>query len=278
MILNAKCLIRACEELGVSYKQLDKFGNFVAVGKKPHYFVNFSTPLNDQGAVLICRDKGFCHDALKDVVNMPETLQFLDPKVGSEFKQYAVHSSEKEIANEVLESLDLPVVVKPGRGALSNNVELCRSRRDVIKAFKQIFSRKLPYSYVALAQQYIDPEKEYRVITAGGKVKIVYEKAKTEVAKGNNVMNPRFWEGSKSVDIDEGEEIFSRLQEFVQPAIDQIDLGWGAMDILLDKKGELWFLEINDSPKFEFYVEHNGEDKLVEVYKEAVQSLTLLDS
>ncbi|MBP6257268.1 hypothetical protein KA405_06350 [Patescibacteria group bacterium] len=56
------------------------------------------------------------------------------------------------------------------------HVYKCNSKDDIVSAIESIFTQDNMYDYVILAQEYIEIQREYRVIVYNNKVQIVYYK------------------------------------------------------------------------------------------------------
>jgi glutathione synthase/RimK-type ligase-like ATP-grasp enzyme len=272
MLENIKCLINACDEIGVPYKALDSNKNFIAIGfRKKHFFVNTTTPFNSQDVAAIANDKEFTYLLLKDAVQMPKTIGYVDPYVPEKFWEYRKEESLEEIADRTLEDFRLPVVIKRNSGSFGRNVFLCSDRKEIISAISKVFNHKsLYYDRVVLAQEKIESNREYRVVVIAGVVELVY---------ATNFANVKFAKNSASfptADILESQsENFQRIQEFIRPVFSLLDLRWGGLDVILDKNGKLWLIEINARPHFNLFIQKNGNRQIIDLYKKALEKFLI---
>ena len=273
MITNIKCLTQACDELGISYQFLDDNKNFVGVGDKyKYYFVNTRTPFNEESVARICKDKYFSYLLLKDVINTPKTDSFLDPGTKEEYLQYLKEPTQEDIVKNILHNYTLPVVVKRNTGAQGVNVFLCRSEGEVKDAVATIFDKESKnYDYVALVQQYIELETEFRVVVYDQEIQFVYEKDIKNASFVDN-LSPLHWRGAQAILI-KNEEFIQKLDQFIKPIYKKFNLNYAGFDIGLDKSGNLWLIEINTHPGFGYFVKDNGEDELVGMFKRILNSL-----
>ena len=69
------------------------------------------------------------------------------------------------IENKILKEFELPVIIKRNRGATGKNVFLCQKEENMADYVNRIFNiNNKNYDYVALAQEYIKIDCEYRAI------------------------------------------------------------------------------------------------------------------
>ncbi len=273
MLKNTHCLIIACDELRIPYSVIDQNKNFITIGEKNKFsFVNTATPFNRQDVASIASDKEFTYMLLRKAISMPRTEGYVNPFVEKKYKGYSKYSSYDEISEEIEKNFHFPVIIKPNSGSFGINVSLAESCGEVTQALGKIFNKhSLYYDNVALAQEKIDSKKEYRVVVVGGEVELIYEtnfaNVKFSKDKAKKVLEAKIVKGASLE--------FKKIQEFVGPLFGVLDLVWGGLDIILDKSDKLWLLEVNSKPHFDFFIKHNGEEKIVELYKKALQILPI---
>jgi len=75
---------------------LDKNQNSIKIESltKNLIFINSSTSLNSEAVSKICKDKSFTYQILSKKINMPKTLDFLDPNVNHQYSYYLEFKSE----------------------------------------------------------------------------------------------------------------------------------------------------------------------------------------
>ena len=257
MIVNIQCLTKACDLLAIPYRFLDKNRNFVAVGNTPVYFSNCSTPWNSEEVAHICKDKEFAYDLLSDVVTMPKTRGYFDP-FRRDYKEYIQFDSIDVIAKDIVNSFALPCVIKRNAGSRAKNVFVCSTETEIEAALRTVFDQQSKeYDFVALAQAYIQPARELRVVTLNKKVVFVYD-----------------WSNEYTI-IGKDSELFKKIEQFVAPIFTNLDLNWSGLDIIVDEHGKLHLIELNSKPCFEKFVENKGDKEIVEIYKKMLASLSL---
>lgn len=265
---NAKCIRLACENLKIKHSFFDNNKNVIAVYlDKPYFFVNCSTPFNDESTSRICKDKDFSYKILKDVIRMPKTISFYDPnREGNEHQIYIKEKNCKEITDKILKNFSFPIIIKRNFGAQGKNVFLCENKRKVLKALSNIYNKKTSgYDYIALAQKYIEVNKEYRVIVFDKEILLVYEKDISNAKfKGN--ISPLHYENSKSIQVTD-KKLISEISQFIKPIFEKINLKYTGLDIVIDKKNKFHLIELNTTPGFSHFIESNGEEEIIKVYE-----------
>lgn len=176
---NIKCLVEACNNLGIKYEWVDKESNFLRImlcGVWEYFRIN-KTPFNSEVVYSICKDKMHTFHLLSNTVRMPDTISFLDWKIDEKYRKYLKHPTEESVIREIKNKFTFPLIVKQNSGALGQNVFLCRDREETVNAINEIFnSGSKYYDYIALAQQFIDTKEEYRLICAFGKPVMTYKR------------------------------------------------------------------------------------------------------
>lgn len=272
--VNIRCLRAACDKLGIPYTMHDAYGNFVSVDlEKPYFFVNAATPFNSSAVDKICKDKEFSWRLLHDTVTMPKTKGYFDPHPASdEYAGYVKEESSELIADDIINEFSLPVIIKMNSGQKGKNVFLCEDRVEILTALTSIFDHTSPaHDYVALAQDYIQPKKEYRVIVFRKEIVLAYEKDISGATFIGN-LSPLHYENAKAVLINDP-ELIGRMQNTIDPIFNLLDLEFGGIDIILGTDDSLHVIELNTHPGFTYFVKDNEEEVLVEMYTKILQEL-----
>ena len=263
MEAHIACIVRACERLRIGFRYVDKNENYVIVEDRFHFQLN-RTPFNTESMAGLCKDKEHQYELLHELVRMPKTAGYLDFNVPASYRQYVTHESIERIVQSVEEAFGLPVVVKRNKGALGNNVFLCRTSVDVQAALRKIFDRNSSqYDYVALAQEYIRPQRELRVVCFEGEPLLSYERYGTSREFG-----VRYWEteGAAAIDLASDDIDWAVSREF-RPALELPGLDFVALDVIVDATGEMYLIELNSAPQFNNYIRHNGRDSVISMYE-----------
>jgi len=265
---HIKYIVQVCEEYGLKYTFKDQNHNFLEVNKKGQKlsFVNSATSLNSEAVARISKDKSFSYQILKNVINSPKTIDFLDPFSSPEFLKYAKTKNYEDTATEILKTFELPVILKPNSKTQGINVSKCDSYEEILAAVTKIFNpNSADYDYVLLAQEYLQIKSEYRVIVFQKEIAFVYLKDTSEATFQGN-LSPLHWLNSKASLVDES-TFLAQIQEFINPIFDEIDLVFGGLDMVLDQDGKLWLIEINTQPGFEKFLTTNDPTPVLEMYK-----------
>jgi glutathione synthase/RimK-type ligase-like ATP-grasp enzyme len=273
-LANTRCIHLACERLGIKHRFYDDNDNFVAVYlDKPYFFVNCSTPFNNDGIHKISKDKEFSYRLLRDHIAMPKTAGFFDPNpIDGDNKVYAKQADVREVAESILKRFSLPVVVKMNSGSQGKNVFLCGDERGVADALKRIYDKGyFLYDYVALAQDYIKIRREYRVVVFEREILLVYEKDISNARFSGN-LSPLHYENAKAVYLDDA-ALTSKIADFIRPMFEVFDVQFVGLDIAIDENGKMFLLETNVHPGFSYFVRDNGEGKLVDMYEKILAKM-----
>lgn len=265
MLSNLKCLITACKILNLEYEFTDDNHNVIKVLKdKGMYFVNCATPFNTQSVGSICDDKDFTFQLLNSCINMPFTADYQDPTT-STYAEYIKFGDIDLIVTDISHKFKFPMILKKNRGSGGDNVFLCENINDVQCNLIEIFnSNSKNYDYIALAQEYIKPKVEYRVIVCNKKIQFVYEKNITGATFIGNY-SPLHYVNSHAILI--RDEVFVKnVQDFVNPIFNLLELNYGGLDLIVDDHNKMWLIEINSRPGFGHYLMHNPLDEVVSMY------------
>lgn len=265
---NIKCLIQASKQLGINYQFIDEEQNFVALNISGHliYFKISVTPFNPDIFSEICKDKMHSYELLHSVVHMPKTLQFLDYNTDEKYKKYLKYSSENAIIRKIEETFAYPLIIKRNKGSLGINVYLCQNMTDTREALQNIFEQKSKhYDYVALAQEFVPTQKEYRLVCVYGKPMLAY-------FRGNATdFNQQYWEKGEVATLITNQDLIEQLYQFVKPIFSVLDIPWVGFDIIKGKDNQFHLIELNSTPKFEHIIESSGEEAVIQMYAKALQ-------
>ncbi|MDZ8035183.1 ATP-grasp domain-containing protein [Nostoc sp. DedSLP04] len=274
MLDNVSLLLKACENLNISYEILHPSENLVKIklNSKQHYFCNYSTPLLNQAVAHLLKDKEYTYHVLNKKVKLPRTLGFLSPFCDIKYKIYLKFPTIQDIVLEIKENFETPVIIKRNSGASGHNVFLSKNLDEIETALKEIFTINHKYDYVALAQEFIQIKSEYRAIFLNKELVLLYEKDITD-AKFIGNLSPLHWDGAKAKYINDP-QILSEIANFAQPVFEELDLDYGGFDIVLDRDNQYWLIEINSHPNFGIFIRDNGEEHVLKIFEKMLVSLT----
>ncbi|MDZ8070278.1 MAG: ATP-grasp domain-containing protein [Nostoc sp. DedQUE08] len=273
MLDNVSLLLKACENLNISYEILHPSENLVKIklNSKQHYFCNYSTPLLNQAVAHLLKDKEYTYHVLNKKVKLPLTVGFLSPFCDIKYKIYLKFPTIQDIVLEIKENFETPVIIKRNSGASGHNVFLSKNLDEIETALKEIFTINHKYDYVALAQEFIQIKSEYRAVFLNKELVLLYEKDITD-AKFIGNLSPLHWDGAKAKYINDP-QILSEIANFAQPVFEELDLDYGGFDIVLDRDNQYWLIEINSHPNFGIFIRDNGEEHVLKIFEKMLVSL-----
>ncbi len=275
MNANLECLTAACEALGMHYESFHPSGNAmtVSVGSRERLFVNWTTPLNSQAVSRLCRDKEYAFHYTRKLIRTPYCKGYLNPEVENRYRRYLERETIPEIVDAINGEFETPVIVKRNAGSGGSNVFLCADEAEITRSIEKIFDQQHKhYDFVALAQKYIPPVREYRAIFLRGELMLLYEKDVSMGAFLGN-LSPLHWENAKAVKVTDS-DLLTRIQRFLTPLCRIPDLQFGGADIILGKDDELWLIEINPGPSFAIYIRDNGPEAVIELYRRMLKGFS----
>ena len=275
MLNNIKLLLKACQELNINYEILHRHQNLVRIRlkQKYYYFVNYSTPFNSKSVTEIFKDKEYTYELLKNTVKIPKTIGFLSPFCAEKYQKYLDYKTIEAIEKRILNEFELPVIIKRNRGTTGKNVFLCEKQEEITGYIERIFDIKnKDYDYVALAQEYIKIEHEYRAIFFEHKLVLLYEKDKSDAQYTGN-LSPLHWEGAKARHITNA-NLISSMENFVQPIFQELPVNYAGFDITIDKNGAYWLIEINSAPNYDIFTRDNDKEIIVKMFQAMLKGLT----
>lgn len=273
MLNHIKAIIKACDKLNLEYNILHKSQNVLEIKtpKQNLLFTNGITPFNSESVANICRDKDFTYTLFHNDLHLPKTVSFFDPNGGEEYKSYIEFESNQIICEQITNQFSFPVIVKRNSGSQGKNVFKCNSKKDILKALELIFDKQSnQYDYVALAQEFVNIKREFRVILFQSKIMLVYEKIINN-AKFVGNLSPLHWEESKSEVITD-KVLIKRIQESIKSMSKFPDFQYIGLDIVIDYKDKFWIIELNSHPGYTKFLEDNDEKHLANMFEKILKN------
>ncbi len=265
METHIKCLTQACDNQHIKYQYLDNEKNCIKVALgEGLLFQQNRTPFNTEVIASICKDKEHTYQLLHKQIAIPKTIGFLDFNTHDHYQKYVNYPSMQAIIDKIEHEFSYPLVIKKNSGALGVNVFLCHDREMVKAALNDIFNRNsCSYDYIALAQEYIQPQKEFRVVFFRKELLLCYQRVSENKAFGT-----RYWDTNKgqALHINDPEEL-STLTQFIQPALELPGLTYVGFDIIKNSQGKYRLLEMNSGPKYNNYIQSCGEEEIIALYE-----------
>lgn len=145
--------------------------------------------------------------------------------------------------DEILKHLSFPFVLKEPIGSKGEQVFLCTEDNfdNVIKINKEY-----------LAQELIDYESDYRIHVAGRKTFCPYERTAPD---GDFRANVSIGGSMSRI----SEDLSESLSSLAVQAVEALGMDYGGVDILKDKKGNLFVVEFNPNPGFKNVTDVTGQ-------------------
>jgi glutathione synthase/RimK-type ligase-like ATP-grasp enzyme len=142
----------------------------------------------------------------------------------------------------------------------------------VKRALGEIFRQgRKGYDYVAIAQECIAINQEYRVVSYGGGIAFVYRKIGGALGSDGNI-SPLHTDGGKA-DLVVGQDELQAIDSFLRPLHENSLLMYGGLDVIRDTEGQWWLLEVNSAPSFTFFIRDNKEDRVLALYERILRDL-----
>ena len=252
----------------------------IELGQELFLFNRQVSPFNSDETRDLCRSKfdTYMHasnDNFPGGVYLPRTVsyydpEFYDPKVLDEGNR-KFRENVNDICADVEGRFDYPLIVKPNSKSMSKNVALVENSDDLPVALSRVFAEGDLYDSEALVQECIDIETEFRAVCFDGECKILLPYNTDDATPNPDMLCPAFWEGTYKELVDD-EAIKAKADAVSSFLRDKIGLHYAGLDLALDKRGKLWFIEANASPIVPF----DGlmqQDKGVEVVEELIDSM-----
>lgn len=264
---NMRSLAKACENLNITYSQLDKVGNLlqININEKPFYFTNVRVPINNEAVAMVCLNKAYAYWLLHPELPIPQTKHYLDPNPTDEDLQRQVEfKKQKYIVEDIMQNFQLPVIVKMNSGAQGKHVYKCESKRKIAHAVKAVFRKNQnDYDSSLLAQNFIQIKNEYRAILLDGELVLLYEKVSKE--KNRNLSPLHNDDGKAEIVTDES--IKNCVSDVVNKSPILKSFEWIGLDIARDEDNNWWVLELNTRPGFSYFIRDNGDAEIIKVYE-----------
>ncbi|BBD53868.1 MULTISPECIES: ATP-grasp domain-containing protein [Planktothrix] len=273
MLNNIRLLLQACQNLNIDYEILHDHENLIKIKlDKNYYFCNYSTPFVDQSVFKILKDKEYTYSILKGKIKIPKTSGFLSLFCDEKYQEYLKFKTIPDIAQEIERIFPFPVIVKRNSGSSGQNVFLCKSFEEIETALTTIFNiHDKSYDYIAVAQEYILIQREYRAVFLNQELILLYEKDITQATFTGN-LSPLHWQGARAKYIN-NPRIISEIETFCQPIFQELDLKYTGLDIAIDKDHQYWFIEANSHPNYDIFTRDNDPELAVQVFEKMLTFL-----
>lgn len=261
--------------MALDYRVYHSTQNMVEVkldaNSAPLLFSAWTTPFNSESQARLCSDKDYFFQRFQNVIAMPKTKAFCSPDIRDKFKKYVSHQSLTPMLDQIDDEFSYPLIVKRNRGAWGNQVYQADNRNEAQIALSHIFDvNRRDFDYIALAQTKLNIAQEFRLIYVKASLQFVYLKDNSQATFSGN-LSPLHWSGAKAVVINEP-ELLKRLDQFCQPLIAELGVGFSGLDVVITDNDEVYLIEANTSPGFDQIVKDGGEAAVIATYCNLLQS------
>jgi len=273
MLPHLECLVSAADKLNLRYDYVDKNHDFVKIYTKKGTlnFIKNVTSFNSEDVSKICTDKSFTRQVLQSVINMPKTKDYIDPLIAQEYKSYTEFKSYEEVARDIEANFNFPIIIKPNSKTRGIHVYKAYNYNDILDSVQKIFNQnQINYDYLLLAQECLEIKEEYRVVIFNQRIVLNYLKDNSKAVFTDN-LSPLHWDNSKAVEVTDL-EFNQKVQEFIDPIFEKLNVIFAGLDIIIDINGEWWLIEINTFPGFKKFLENNPKSRLIKMYEEILKS------
>lgn len=138
----------------------------------------------------------------------------------------------------------MPFIARPRFHSMNSSFYIIRNYKD-----KRIFSRKLDYNpkhwYFS---EVIDVDKEYRVMILDGEVFLVYNRMLGEDLEDTLSVRDAARRDNALVRYEASAEVSQENIQLCVDAMNLLGLGYGAVDLIVDKNGKGYIVEVNTTP------------------------------
>lgn len=260
--------------VGISEIGIHQSAYMLHFGTHTHIMIDKCMGLNNESVAKICKDKFYHYSVLSPVVSMPKTMSFVDPDPAGPYVRFSAYTHINEIVPVIRNNFELPVIVKRNSGSTGEHVFLCHNDEEIVTALEAIYSKhQLYYDHVALAQTYIRPRREYRVVVFDGQIELAYLKDNAEATFAGN-LSPLHWQNASAHVISDTSTL-EKFAEHVKKILNAIPLVFVGLDFIEDESGQMWLIEANSSPGFSEYLKYCEPEPLTALYQKVVAYLLM---
>jgi hypothetical protein len=261
---STKIIFQLCEELSIpcTFIDPDGFALCLSINGQNHFVVNNTFGLTSNVDARLAVDKAFQYHLLKDLQLIPFTQSYLDPHS----KYVSLKKMNiKEIVKDIETQFSVPFILKRNSGCEGSHVFKIEQKEDLLPQLQNIFDQhSSEYDPIAIAQQYIQPQHEYRVMILNGKIELVYEKTFQEITE--TLTSQRRWEAITAKLITDSEKIL-QLQQVVNKILVVWPIAYAGLDVIEDREGKIWLIEVNSAPALAYFIRDNGPELVKQLYK-----------
>jgi [lysine-biosynthesis-protein LysW]--L-2-aminoadipate ligase len=245
----------------------EKFGGWilrVGDGRRHLGAYGYQLSLNSAVAASIAKDKAAAADRLSsDGLPVIPTLLLLDDK-----RQRWMDGRGAEVAaNETLDTVEYPVVIKPNEGSSGADVRVFHDR-NAARSFARLMLRSEPSVCV---QPLIELSSEERWVVLDTRPVMRYSKVPVSRADGLPLFNLAMGGSVAECGLETGSVEARRL---AIAAAESVGVRIGAVDVVTDRDGRQMVIEVNSGLSFEHLVSTAPElrSTALDVYRQALDA------
>lgn len=302
---NFKNLLKEiCKEENIKMTYLSKeWIILLEKDNKSKILAGYKFDLNHHGIGEVCDDKYALYELLA-YYKLP-IVEHNIVYAPTNKEDYAKGCNNIEYLKELFLRYNKDVVLKVNNGTCGNNVYHITNINDLEKYYTMLNTRAFSLSLCP----FIDIENEYRVIMFQNKPELIYKK-ELPIVYGNGYstikellieFNPEYFKsynkdnkdivlkekeeyvynwkfnlsgGAKS-SFDIKEEVKKEITSLAIKVSKTINLEFGSIDIIKDKKGNYYVLEINSGVMMDNFIKEidNGYEIAKSIYKKAIKAM-----
>ena len=277
MNVSLQALTKACNRLSLPYEVVHHDQFVVRVGEDIHarYYIHWHVPVNRHDIDRILQDKDLHYHLFSRCMPIPKWKKYKDPGYEDPYEKYhrfVQFQDVESITSDIVQTFSLPIILKPAMKSKGISVFLADSGEKVFSSLQTIFDRQTRgYDYLAIAQVPIAIKKEYRVVAYKGTVLLMYHKDISEATFTGN-LSPFQYENAKAVHITD-RNMLDRFTQFIAPLFVTYPLAYAGFDIAVDYDDALWLIEVNRTPGFSVFVQHNGIEPLIQMHEHMLNDM-----
>ncbi len=262
---------KACILENVSCKTVDTNESLVVItgNQKKHIILNSHLGLLSDTEWQLFRDKYYTYLLFGKDTLSPYTESYIDPQATAHFAPFVTYTTVEKIAQSIESSFTYPLVVKRNSGTQGQNVFICSNINEVIRALQAIYSKQqIEYDHVALVQQYVKPAAEYRIIILNSQFQFAYHKPHHRIDFGS----------TESAALITDTFLIDKMNALIGKLAAYFPLTYAGLDVIEDIDGRLWLLEINGSPTYSRFIDENGDERVIDLFRQVVRQLCMIGS
>lgn len=172
---------------------------------------------------------------------------------------FYAQNTKNEFSLDLIKKLGFPIIIKDLSSQRMEGIYVVANEEELTDFVKKNKSRKFIF------QKYIEIKNEYRVFVIEGKAVSAHTKVKRDYHSGKlKYMNLNEWHKFVKV-----ESLPRKLVKEAKKAATELSLDIAGVDVCIDKKGNIYCLEVNRGPGIDYEAHKTDEiDALVKFFQQ----------